>query len=100
MIFEDDAEFYWARARILEKLSSLSPGTLPDGEFALGPDATALGQIFGIPLRGKTPTGMRLAVGTLMSFADSGLVGSVCASVGRRRERGRIGWWFRQRISS
>ena len=31
VIFEDDAEFYWARARILEKLSSLSPGTLPDG---------------------------------------------------------------------
>ena len=70
VIFEDDAEFYWARARILEKLSSLSPGTLPDGVTpALGPDATALGQIFWYTLEGQDSTEMRSEVGTLMSFA-------------------------------
>ena len=58
VIFEDDAEFYWARARILEKLSSLSPGTLPDGVTpALGPDATALGQIFWYTLEGQDSSG-------------------------------------------
>src|SRR5690625_5836476 len=28
VIFNDDIEFYWSRARLLEKLSSLTPGTL------------------------------------------------------------------------
>ncbi|MBZ4651733.1 MAG: Cu/Ag efflux pump CusA, partial [Proteiniphilum sp.] len=46
IIFEEDIEFYWSRSRILEKLNSLPPGTLPDGvQPSLGPDATALGQI-------------------------------------------------------
>lgn len=47
LIFEDDVEFYWSRTRILEKLNSLPQGTLPEGvKPALGPDATALGQIY------------------------------------------------------
>ncbi|MFV1960116.1 MAG: efflux RND transporter permease subunit, partial [Planctomycetota bacterium] len=40
-------EFYWPRSRILEKLNSLPPGTLPPAvQPQLGPDATALGQVF------------------------------------------------------
>ena len=56
IIFEDDIEFYWGRTRILEKLNSLPAGTLP-GEVqpALGPDATALGQIFWYTLEGRNP---------------------------------------------
>ena len=47
VVFEDDIEFYWSRSRVLEKLASLPAGTLPEGvEPALGPDATALGQVF------------------------------------------------------
>ncbi len=47
VIFDDDVDFYWARSRLLEKLASLPPGTLPDGANpTLGPDATALGQVF------------------------------------------------------
>nr|MBP9580073.1 efflux RND transporter permease subunit [Parabacteroides sp.] len=47
IIFNDDVEFYWSRSRVLEKLNSLPPGTLPaDVQPALGPDATALGQIY------------------------------------------------------
>ncbi len=56
IIFEDNIEFYWSRSRILEKLSSLPPGTLPDGvQPTLGPDATALGQIFWYTLEGRDP---------------------------------------------
>ncbi len=56
IIFEDDVEFYWSRSRILEKLNSLPPGTLPDGvQPSLGPDATALGQIFWYTLEGRDP---------------------------------------------
>lgn len=56
IIFEDNIEFYWSRSRILEKLSSLPAGTLPEGvQPTLGPDATALGQIFWYTLEGRDP---------------------------------------------
>ncbi|MBD3297277.1 MAG: AcrB/AcrD/AcrF family protein [candidate division Zixibacteria bacterium] len=62
VIFKDDVEFYWSRSRILEKLNSLPRGTLPDNvQPALGPDATALGQVFWYTLEGRdldgNPTG-------------------------------------------
>ena len=56
IIFNDDVEFYWSRSRILEKLNSLSADLLPDGvQPTLGPDATALGQIFWYTLEGRDP---------------------------------------------
>ena len=56
IIFDDNIEFYWSRSRILEKLNSLPPGTLPEGvQPALGPDATALGQIYWYTLEGRDP---------------------------------------------
>lgn len=56
IIFDDDVEFYWSRSRILEKLNSLPSGTLPDGvQPSLGPDATALGQIYWYTLEGRDP---------------------------------------------
>ena len=56
IIFKDNIEFYWSRSRILEKLNSLPSGTLPAGvQPALGPDATALGQIFWYTLEGRDP---------------------------------------------
>lgn len=58
VIFNDDVEFYWSRSRLLEKLSSLPPGTLPDGvQPALGPDATGLGQVYLYTLEGRDPQG-------------------------------------------
>ncbi len=58
VIFDDDTEFYWSRSRILEKLNSLPKGLLPDGvQPALGPDATALGQIFWYTLEGRDEEG-------------------------------------------
>jgi Cu(I)/Ag(I) efflux system membrane protein CusA/SilA len=56
IIFKDNIEFYWSRSRILEKLNSLPTGTLPAGvQPTLGPDATALGQIFWYTLEGRDP---------------------------------------------
>jgi copper/silver efflux system protein len=58
IIFNEDIEFYWSRSRILEKLNSLSAGTLPDGvRPSLGPDATGLGQIFWYTLEGRDENG-------------------------------------------
>lgn len=58
VIFEEDIDFYWSRSRILEKLNSLSDNLLPIGVApALGPDATALGQIFWYTLEGRDPQG-------------------------------------------
>ncbi|MEQ8577989.1 MAG: efflux RND transporter permease subunit [Balneola sp.] len=58
VIFEEGVEFYWSRSRILEKLNSLASGTLPkDVQPALGPDATALGQVFWYTLEGRDKEG-------------------------------------------
>jgi Cu(I)/Ag(I) efflux system membrane protein CusA/SilA len=58
IIFEEDVEFYWSRTRILEKLNSLPAGTLPEEVTpALGPDATALGQIYWYTLEGRDKDG-------------------------------------------
>ena len=58
IIFSEDVEFYWSRSRILEKLSSLPSGLLPDGvQPSLGPDATALGQVYWYTIEGRDKNG-------------------------------------------
>ena len=58
IIFKEDIDFYWSRSRVLEKLNSLPAGSLPENvQPALGPDATALGQIFWYTLEGRDPEG-------------------------------------------
>ena len=58
VIFKEGVDFYWSRSRILEKLNSLPAGTLPEGvRPTLGPDATALGQIFWYTLEGRDEKG-------------------------------------------
>ncbi len=58
VIFKEDVEFYWSRSRLIEKLNALPPGTLPEGiSPALGPDATALGQVFWYTLEGRDAAG-------------------------------------------
>src|SRR5688572_3614249 len=50
--FADGTDFYWARSRVLERLGT-AIASLPDGVTpTLGPDATALGQIFYYVLQG------------------------------------------------
>lgn len=58
IIFDEDTGYYWSRTRILEKLNSLPPSLLPKGVSpTLGPDATALGQIFWYTLEGRDEHG-------------------------------------------
>jgi copper/silver efflux system protein len=58
IIFDENIEFYWSRSRILEKLNSLPAGLLPEGvQPTLGPDATALGQVFWYTLEGRDKNG-------------------------------------------
>lgn len=58
IIFDEDIEFYWSRSRVLEKLNSLPAGLLPDDvQPKLGPDATALGQVYWYTLEGRDPEG-------------------------------------------
>lgn len=58
IIFNEDTEFYWSRSRVLEKLNSMPSDLLPEGvQPALGPDATALGQIYWYTLEGRDEEG-------------------------------------------
>ncbi len=53
VVFDNDADIYWARARVLERLnyaeSRLPPGVTP----TLGPDGTGVGQVYWYTLQGK-----------------------------------------------
>lgn len=58
IIFEEGIDFYWSRSRVLEKLNSIPSGLLPDGvQPTLGPDATALGQVFWYTIEGRDKDG-------------------------------------------
>ena len=53
IIFEDDADIYWARTRVLERLSSAQQ-QLPEGVTpTLGPDGTGVGHIYWYTLNSK-----------------------------------------------
>ncbi len=65
VVFEDDVPFYWARTRVLERLSTAKAGLPKDATPELGPDATPLGQVFWYTLEGE---GQDLA--TLRSLQD------------------------------
>ena len=55
VIFEEGIDFYWSRARLIERLN-VAQGDLPEGVVPrLGPDATALGQVFWYTLEGRDP---------------------------------------------
>jgi Cu(I)/Ag(I) efflux system membrane protein CusA/SilA len=94
IVFEDGIEFYWSRSRVLEKLNSLPAGTLPPGVSpALGPDATALGQVFWYTLEGRdaegNPTGgwgpdeLRSIQDFIVKYKLAGVAGvSEVASIG------------------
>ncbi|HBA82885.1 MAG TPA: acriflavine resistance protein B [Verrucomicrobia bacterium] len=58
IIFEEGVEFEAAQNRIIARLNGLPAGVLPeDVKPALGPYATALGQVFWYTLEGRDPDG-------------------------------------------
>ncbi len=53
VIFHDKIDYYWARSRVLERMN-VARSRLPAGvEPVLGPDATALGQVFWYTVEGE-----------------------------------------------
>ena len=92
VIFDDKVDFYFARQRVLERLTLagtfLPPGVTP----YLAPDATALGQIFWYTVEGKGDDLGRLLRG-------AGLVRPLSAQLGPRRGPGRLGRRLSDRVS-
>lgn len=89
--FADTVDFYWARSRVAEQLTTVT-GSLPQGVMPqLGPDATPLGQIFCYVL--KPPPGTDLAeLRTLQDY----VVRFALESVAGVAEVASIGGYVRQ----
>lgn len=72
IIFRDDADYYWARSRVLERMSNAAT-KLPVGVVpVLGPDATALGQVYWYTLEVESaaPANQRQVLDKLRSLQD------------------------------
>lgn len=54
VIFDDDTDIYWARARVLEYLSQVTSKLPASAKPTLGPDATGVGWVFSYVLQDKT----------------------------------------------
>jgi len=54
VIFKDGVDIYDARARILEKLSELSPAFPKSAKVTMGPDATGVGWVYEYALKSKS----------------------------------------------
>jgi Cu(I)/Ag(I) efflux system membrane protein CusA/SilA len=67
IIFEDGTDIYWARSRVLEYLSKITP-SLPQGvRTELGPDATGVGWVFQYALVDETG---KQSLADLRTFQD------------------------------
>jgi copper/silver efflux system protein len=89
VIFEDNVDLYFARTRVLERLS-LASSFLPEGVVpVLGPDATGVGQVFCYTVEGPYDGG------TLHSLQDW-FIKYQLNSVAGVAEVASIGGWVRQ----
>ncbi len=62
IIFNEHTDLYWARSRVLEKLSTVQ-SSLPEGaKMELGPDGTGVGHVFWYTVEGKKDLGELRAV--------------------------------------
>jgi len=93
VIFEDSVETYFARTRVLERLSSLGGDQLPAGVTArLGPDATGLGWVYQYYLKDESGS---QDLGALRSLQDN-ILRYELASVPGVAEVASIGGFVRQ----
>ncbi|HEY5647258.1 MAG TPA: efflux RND transporter permease subunit, partial [Pseudomonadales bacterium] len=67
VIFDDDTDPYWARSRVLEYLSQVTPTLPATARPQLGPDATGVGWVYLYALIDRTGTH---DLGELRSFQD------------------------------
>ncbi|XQW89464.1 efflux RND transporter permease subunit [Aeromonas veronii] len=56
VLFDDNTDLYWARARVLEYLSQVAPNLPASARPQLGPDATGVGWVYQYALVDKTGT--------------------------------------------
>ncbi|MBI2619957.1 MAG: efflux RND transporter permease subunit [Ignavibacteriales bacterium] len=62
IIFEERTDLYWARSRVLEKLSTVQ-SALPSGtKIQLGPDGTGVGHVFWYTVEGEYDLGTLRAI--------------------------------------
>jgi copper/silver efflux system protein len=62
IIFDESADLYWARSRVLEKLSTIQ-SSLPQGaKMQLGPDGTGVGHVFWYTVEGRSDLGTLRAI--------------------------------------
>lgn len=62
IIFNESTDLYWARTRVLEKLSSIQ-AALPEGaKMQLGPDGTGVGHVFWYTVEGTFDLGTLRAI--------------------------------------
>ncbi len=62
IIFDERTDLYWARSRVLEKLSTVQSALPPGAKMQLGPDGTGVGHVFWYTLEGKQDLGTLRAV--------------------------------------
>tara|TARA_B100001248_G_scaffold227481_1_gene185941 strand:- start:5618 stop:8881 length:3264 start_codon:yes stop_codon:yes gene_type:complete len=67
VIFEDDTDIYWARSRVLEYLSKITPTLPKEVQTELGPDATGVGWVYQYALK---DTSGKQSLADLRSFQD------------------------------
>ena len=85
VVFEDNVDLYFARSRVLERMSLVTK-TLPAGVTpTLGPDATGVGHVFWYTVESPDVVAARPALA-------SGLVHSLPAERRAWRRRSRLGW--------
>jgi len=62
IIFDETTELYWARSRVLEKLSTVQTMLPPGAKMQLGPDGTGVGHVYWYTVEGKHDLGTLRAV--------------------------------------
>ena len=62
IIFDEATDLYWARSRVLEKLSTVQSSLPPGAKMQLGPDGTGVGHVFWYTVEGKYDLGTLRAV--------------------------------------
>lgn len=62
IIFEEKTDLYWARSRVLEKLSVVQPLMPPGAKVQLGPDGTGVGHVYWYTVEGKYDLGTLRAI--------------------------------------
>ncbi|HTY38413.1 MAG TPA: CusA/CzcA family heavy metal efflux RND transporter [Bacteroidota bacterium] len=62
IIFDESTDLYWARSRVLEKLSAIQSSLPPGAKLQLGPDGTGVGHVYWYTVEGSYDLGTLRAI--------------------------------------